>query len=174
MAESSQGIGLGTSITQASSLISQGFQKNSPDIGITPVVLQRVDEFIQRVGRLSNFQFYEVTYLNDLNTLQVPAPAVAFVREIGDFYLRHAPQYWFGTSSEPQRWVRLQYSGSANSFRATRIEYIRSKATALLGQLIANGVKYYNENKYTELSRGGFGRLQKTFGTWRITTTALS
>ena len=113
---------------------------------------------------MHNYNFFEVTYGAELEELTVKPPAIAYVREIGDFFYRHGPEYWFGrvgtppdfSDREDDRWVRSQYSGARGLTRATSIEYLPAIARGMLAQLVFEGKRKFDRTQYDELARGSF------------------
>ncbi len=139
--------------------ISKDGQKFQSVNQIVDGAVSRALDLQERVASLHNFKFFEVTYPEELNDINVAPPACAYVRKVGDFYFRHGPEFWWGRVGTPEaafsdrednKWVRACYSGDRAQFRGMDIEYLSGQAQLALSRLISDGTKHYNITKLKE------------------------
>lgn len=103
---------------------------------------------------------YEVVLEADLNDINVAAPAIAFVRQTGDFYFRHEAAYWAGVSTEAGRWVRSPFSGGRAMLRATTMGVVSQKAGTQLYRLVGTDPEKFDPTKFENI--GGYWEVIKT------------
>jgi len=131
-------------------------QKNQSDKDIVERIL-----VLQEIAGTTGFKFFEVTYPEELEAINIDPPAIAYVRKVGDFYMRHDPSYWFGAPGTPAKWIRSAFSGGQGMIRATEIGYLSGIAQSKLSQLIREGTRNFNSSNYSDYASGGFWSVAK-------------
>ncbi len=109
----------------------------------------------------TDIPFFEVLLEADLEEIKVAPPAIAYVRKVGDFFLRHSYPYWLGQKGDPDRWVRLPYCGNNITFKATDISELSLKALRAVADLIYKGPEEWDNTLLQDIG-GGLGDYYQT------------
>jgi hypothetical protein len=104
-----------------------------------------VTAFATERNRQAQYQHYIAYTEQELNQIITEPPAMAYVIETGDLYFLHGPEFWFGlvgtaekrwNDREPNRWVRITYSGKRAIIQSTDISKVSAQALSTLYQMM--------------------------------------
>lgn len=118
---------------------------------------QITQQYMSERNKSGNFRFLVVTTIADLDQLQLPPPAMAYVKSVGDFYFRHGPEFWFGKTGtqdkawndrESDKWIRAPYAGKRAIIQSTHISKLSHAAYNAIFAMILMGPKSFTGSAY--------------------------
>jgi len=113
--------------------------------------------FATERNRQAQYQHFIAYTEQELDQIITEPPAMAYVIETGDLYFLHGPEFWFGivgtaekswNDREPNRWVRITYSGKRAIIQSLDISKVSAQALATLYQMMQTGELEFVPNDY--------------------------
>lgn len=113
--------------------------------------------FAAERNQQAQYQHFIAYTEQELNQIITEPPAMAYVIETGDLYFLHGPEFWFGlvgtaekgwNDREPNRWIRITYSGKRAIIQSTDISKVSTEALSALSQMMQTGELEFTPNEY--------------------------